>query len=55
MIKGPDWEESEKNASAFVNTELSKGFVWGGGHLYKRDIIGQSKNQDTIAEARKMG
>ena len=55
MIKGPDWEESEKSASSVVNTELSKGFIWGDGHLYKRTIVGASKNQDIIAEARKMG
>ncbi len=55
VIKGPVWEESEKNASAFVNTELSKDFVWGGGHLYKREIVGKFKNEDIIAEARRMG
>lgn len=55
VIKGPDWEESGKSASSVVNTELSKGFVWGDGHLYRKVIIGQSKNQDIIAEARKMG
>jgi hypothetical protein len=55
VIKGPQWEESEKNAGQFVNQMKSKDFIWGGGHLYKRDIVGQAKNEDTIAEARKLG
>lgn len=54
-IKGPQWEESEKNAGQFVNLMKAKDLVWGGGHLYKRDIVGQAKNEDTIAEARKPG
>lgn len=55
VIKGPHWEESAKNAGQFVRLGKSKDFVWGGGHLYKRDITGQFKNEDIIAEARKMG
>lgn len=55
VIKGPDWEESEKSASSVVNIELCKGFIWGDGHLYKKEISGKSRNQDIIAEARKMG
>lgn len=55
VIKGPFWEESEKNAGQFVNLWKSKDFVWGGGHLYKRNMVGEFKNEDTIAEARKLG
>jgi hypothetical protein len=49
------WEESEKNAGQFVNLEKAKDLVWGGGHLYKRNIIGVEKNEDVIALARKLG
>lgn len=55
VIKGPEWQESEKNAGQFVNTDLSKDFVWGGGHLYKRNIRGMQKNEDVLAAARKLG
>ena len=55
VIKGPHWAESEKNAGQFVNLAKTKDLVWGGGHLYKRNIIGQARNEDTIAEARKLG
>jgi hypothetical protein len=55
VIKGPHWEESAKNAGQFVNLTKAKDFVWGGGHLYKRNLIGRGKNEDTIAEARRLG
>ena len=55
VIKGPLWEESEKNAGQFVKLMKTKDLVWGGGHLYKRDIVGRAENEDIIAEARKLG
>lgn len=55
VIKGPLWEESEKNAGQFVKLMKTQDLVWGGGHLYKRDIVGRAKNEDVIAEARKLG
>ncbi len=55
VIKGPHWEESEKNSGQFVNLAKTKDLVWGGGHLYKRNIIGQARNEDTVAEARRLG
>lgn len=55
VIKGRLWEESEKNAGQFVNLEKAKDLVWGGGHLYKRNIIGVEKNEDVIALAGKLG
>jgi len=55
VIKGPQWEESAKNAGQFVKLAKTKDLVWGGGHLYKRDINGKSKNEDIIAEARRLG
>jgi hypothetical protein len=55
VIKGRDWEESEKSAGQFVNLEKSKDLVWGGGHLYKRNIYGRQKNEDVIAETRRLG
>ncbi len=55
VIKGPEWQESEKNAGRFVNTDLAKDIVWGGGHLYKRNIHGRQKNEDILAAARKLG
>ncbi len=55
VIKGPNWEESALNAGPFVKMRAVSDLVWGGGHLYKLDIRGKSKNEDTIALARKMG
>lgn len=55
VIKGPEWEESEKNAGRFVDTDLAKDLIWGAGHLYKRNISGQQKNEDILAAARKLG
>lgn len=55
VIKGPQWEESGLNAGQFVNLRKSNDLVWGGGHLYRRGIVGFAKNEDIIAEARKMG
>jgi hypothetical protein len=55
VIKGIDWDESAKNAGQFVDAKRDKGLVWGGGHLYKKSIIGKAKNTDIIAETRKMG
>jgi hypothetical protein len=55
VIKGTDWEESEKNAGQFLKIEQTKELVWGGGHLYKKNIIGNAKNTDTIAEVKALG
>ncbi len=55
VIKGTDWEESEKNAGQFLKIEASKDLVWGGGHLYKKNIIGVAKNIDIIAEVKVLG
>lgn len=55
VIKGVSWQESERNAGQFVNRFKSKDFVWGGGHLYKCEMVGKFKNEDVIALARKMG
>lgn len=55
VIKGPDWEESALNAGPFVKMRAVSDLVWAGGHLYKLDIRGESKNEDTVALARKMG
>jgi len=55
VIKGRQWEESEKNAGQFVDLKKAKDLVWGGGHLYKRNITGMEKNEDVIAVAGKLG
>lgn len=55
VVKGRDWNESEKNAGQFVKLDKAKDLVWGGGHLYKKNIIGVAKNQDIIAETRRLG
>jgi hypothetical protein len=38
-----------------VKLDKAKDLVWGGGHLYKKNIIGVAKNQDIIAETRRLG
>lgn len=55
VIKGASWQESERNAGQFVNGPKAKDFVWGGGHLYKCEMVGKFKNEDVVAAARKMG
>ncbi len=55
VIKGTDWQESPGSAVPFVNLKKARSLVWGGGHLYKRTIIGLSKNEDIIGEARTIG
>lgn len=55
VIKGTDWEESEKNAGQFVKMKKSADLVWGGGHLYRKTMVGKFKNEDILAEARKLG
>ena len=52
VIKGTDWEESEKNAGQFLKIDACKDLVWGGGHLYKKNMIGEAKNIDIIAEVK---
>jgi hypothetical protein len=34
--------------------QKAKDFVWGGGHLYKCEMVGKFKNEDITAQARKM-
>lgn len=55
VISGLDWEESHKNAGQFIDKDRAKDLVWGGGHLYKKNIIGKAKNEDIIALTRSMG
>ncbi|HVJ47402.1 MAG TPA: hypothetical protein VM511_13510 [Luteolibacter sp.] len=55
VIKGTDWRESEKNAGQFTRPDLSQNLIWGGGHVYQKTIVGEAKNVDIVAEARKLG
>jgi hypothetical protein len=55
VIKGTDWQESPQSVGRFVKHKLSGDLVWGGGHLYKKNIRGNAKNEDIIATARRIG
>lgn len=55
VIKGTEWHESEKNAGQFTKAERSRALIWGGGHVYRKTIVGEAKNADIVAEARKLG
>lgn len=55
VIKGTDWEESPKIVGRNVNHNFTGDLVWGGGHVYKKNIRGNAKNEDILAVARKLG
>lgn len=55
LLGGQDWEESPGLAEGAVKVKNTKGLVWGGGHLYRREIRGKRKNEDIFAKARMMG
>jgi len=48
------WQESPGLARATVEVEKAQGLVWPDGHLYRRQIDGPQKNQDTLAQARRL-
>jgi hypothetical protein len=43
-----EWEESPGHASGFMNLEKASGLVVGAAHVYRRDLRGEAKNEDTI-------
>ena len=49
------WTESQKLASQFTKIEKSQKLLWGGGHVYRRQIIGMQKNHDIIAQPISIG
>ncbi|MEN8774456.1 MAG: hypothetical protein ABF379_03680 [Akkermansiaceae bacterium] len=49
-LRGKDgWEESQKLASQFTKVDKAQKLIWGGGHVYLREIRGRQKNVDVIA------
>lgn len=54
-IEGKEWQESPGVASGVMKVNRCEGLVWGDGHLYRRIIRGEHKNEDTLAELAKLG
>ncbi|MDB4618078.1 hypothetical protein OAG53_00220 [Akkermansiaceae bacterium] len=45
------WEESASLAGTFTKVEKSKGLIWKDGHVYRKKMKGEFKNEDVIAQA----
>lgn len=54
LIGGREWEESAGNAASVMRKNAAHGLVWPDGHLYRRAITGQQKNEDILAKAKRM-
>lgn len=49
-LRGKDgWVESEQLASQFTKVDQSKKLIWGGGHVYLKEIRGKQANIDILA------
>ena len=48
-MPGQTWRESSQLASQFSKAEKSKGLIWEKGHVYRREMVGNLKNEDVIA------
>ncbi|MFM7182816.1 MAG: hypothetical protein ACKO2G_15315, partial [Verrucomicrobiales bacterium] len=54
-VRGKEWSESPGMASAVMKMDKCQDLIWGGGHIYRRFIKGNHKNEDTLAELAQLG